>query len=170
MAGQIHNKEPCFNHFTINTGHNLVQTKEYLSEDPILHAKLKKLVKESLTQEGTKVIGNIRFRAVTEGDTYVGSVFSCIDGKEIPLLVTFGAKTEEGGKRVWKEFQDTCNNPDVVSMVNPRPRAPFVADFLFDDSLLVDIQAFDFFISGMSGSFCKYMGWAFLFSEALATR
>ena len=166
-------KEPSFNHFTINTGHNLVQTKEFFPNDPMVNAKLRKLAQESLTPEGAEVIGNVRFRAKVDDDLYRGTVFSLVDGKEIPLLLTFGAKTEKAGKRIWMDIQnelsnfDTAHIFDVAQMMNHRPRAPFVADFLFGS--VPNFQAFKFLLSGMSGDFCKCMGWAFIFPGVLAS-
>lgn len=170
-------QEPCFNHFTINTGHNLVQTKELFPNDPVSNEKLRKLAQESLTPEGAEVIGNVRFRAKVEDGLYRGTVFSLVDGEEIPLLLTFGAKTEDSGKKVWERLQNSIlKHPDAVKMKNRRPHAPFVADYIFSASFalrlfmgLLSEDELDFLGSGMSGDFCKCMGWVFLFPEVLAS-
>lgn len=158
---------PSFNHFTINTGHNLVQTKKYFSDNPVTNAKLRELAQKSLGPEGVEVIENVRLWTTVEDDAYFGSLVTLVDGKEVPILITFGAKTEDTGKRIWMEIQNALSNSDVAQMMNHRPRAPFVADFLF--GYIPNIQSFTFLMSGMSGSFCKCMGWAFLFPEAMAS-
>ena len=163
-------KGPSFNHFTVNTGHNLVQTEEFFPNDPVVNEKLREMAQESLTPEGAWVIGDIRFRCVTHGDTYEIYVFSCSDGDETPLMLSVGAKTEEAAKEMWDNIKK-CNNPAVISLMNHRPRAPFVADFLLGsiDLDIMDAQSRAFFETGMSGDFCKCMGWVFLFPEFLAS-
>ena len=169
--------EPCFNHFTINTGHNLVQTKEFFPNDPAVNEKLRKLAQDSLTPEGAEVIGNVRFRAKVEDGHYFGSVFSLVDGEEIPLLLTSGAKTEDSGKKVWEQFQNSIlKRPNAVKMRDRRPSAPFVTDYIFSTSFelrrlmgLLSEDELEFLGSGMSGDFCKCMGWVFLFPEFLAS-
>lgn len=162
-------QEPCFNHFTINTGHNLVQTKEFFPNDPMVNAELRKLAQESLTPEGAWVIGNITFKAVKESDCYAGTLFSNIGKDKIPLLTTFGAMTEEAGKRIWEEIPKWFpHNKATIAMGHRRHSAPFVVD-LFHDCCWPDMEAVRFFWSGMSGDFCKCMGWVFLFPEFLAS-
>lgn len=166
-------KEPSFNHFTINTGHNLVQTQQYFLNHPVSNAILKKLAQESLTPEGVEVIENVRLQSKARDGAYCGTVFSPVDGKAIPLLITFGARTEEASQRIWMDIQNELSNLDtahifnVAQMMNHRPRAPFVADFLF--GFAPNSQAVEFLFSGMSGDFCKCMGWAFLFPGVLAS-
>ena len=99
-------KEPSFNHFTINTGHNLVQTQQYFLNHPVSNAILKKLAQESLTPEGVEVIENVRFQSKARDGAYCGTVFSPVDGKAIPLLISFGARTEEAGQRIWMDITD----------------------------------------------------------------
>lgn len=171
-------KEPSFNHFTINTGHNLLQTEQYFPNDPVVYAKLRKLAQESLTPEGVEVIGNVRFWAVTENNMYRGKVAAQIGNEVIPLLITAGAKTEDAGKELWKILQNSIlKRPDAVKMKNQRPQAPFVTDYLFAESFALRYlmgyltsHELEFLGSGMSGDFCKCMGWAFLFPEVLASR
>ncbi len=157
---------PSFNHFTINTGHNLVQTKKYFSDNPAVNAKLKKMAQESLSPDGVEVIRNVRLWTKAKDDAYCGTVGSIVDGKMVPILITFGAKTEEAGKKIWTELQNELGIFGVAKMMH-RPRAPFVADFLFD--FIPNLQVLDFLMSGISGDFCKCMGWAFLFPEAMAS-
>ena len=159
-------KEPSFNHFTVNTGHSMVQTKQYFRNTSVINAKLRELAQESLKPEGVEVISNVRFCAKEWDDAYRGTVCTVVDGMEAPLLTTFGVKTEEAGKRIWREIQNMSSNFGLDKKMNHRPRAPFVADLLY--GFIPNSQTFEFFSSGMSGSFCKYMGWAFLFPEVIS--
>lgn len=141
---------PSFNHFTINTGHNMVQTKKNFSDDPVFNAKLRELAQKSLVPGGVEVIKNVRFWTTVKDDAYCGTVGTFVDGMMVPLLTTFGAKTEEAGKRVWMEVQNGFGNSDLAQifdftkMMNHRPRAPFVTDFLF--GLIPNLQAYTFLI------------------------
>ena len=47
------------------------------------------------------------------------------------------------------------------------PPAPFVTDFMPDNSMPPDMDSFRFFMSGISCDFCQCMGWAFLFPEVI---
>ena len=84
-----------------------------------------------------EVIENVRLQSKARDGAYCGTVFSPVDGKAIPLLITFGARTEEASQRIWMDIQNELSNLDtahifnVAQMMNHRPRAPFVADFLF---------------------------------------
>lgn len=136
-------------------------------------AILKKLAQESLTPEGVEVIENVRLQSKARDGAYCGTVFSPVDGKAIPLLISFGARTEEAGQKIWMDIQNELSNLDtahifnVAQMMNHRPCALFVADFLF--GFAPNFQAVEFLFSGMSGDFCKCMGWAFLFPGVLAS-
>lgn len=124
-------KEPSFNHFTVNTGHSMVQTKQYFRNTSVINAKLRELAQESLKPEGVEVISNVRFCAKEWDDAYRGTVCTVVDGMEVPLLTTFGVKTEEAGKRIWREIQNMSSNFGLDKKMNHRPRAPFVADLLY---------------------------------------
>lgn len=114
------------------------------------NAELRKLAQESLRPEGVEVIRNVRLWTKAEGDAYCGTVYSCVDGKNIPLLITFGAKTEKTGEKIWMEVQNELSNFDiakmfeVAQMMNHRPRTPFVADFLF--GFIPNFEAFTFLV------------------------
>lgn len=160
--------EKRFEHFTFNTGHCMFQTMKYFHPNPVVNANLRQLVQKALQPEGTKVIGNIFFKLTEEDDTYVGSVYSHVGEETVPLLITCGVKTEEAGEKLWNSIQDDFKKfPDIVRMKGCRPRAPFVADYIF--GFIPDLHAAHFFLSGMSGDFCKCIGWALLFPEVIAS-
>lgn len=161
--------EPSFNHFTINTGHNLVQTKKYFADDPVVNARLRDLAQKALQENGVSIIGNITFEAVKESDCYAGTLFSNIGKDKIPLLTTIGVMTEEAGKKIWAGLPKWYpKNKAVIAVRHRMPSAPFVVDLIFD-CCCPDMNALQFFASGMSGDFCKCMGWAFLFPETMAS-
>ena len=100
---------------------------------------------------------NVRLQSKARDGAYCGTVFSPVDGKAIPLLITFGARTEEASQRIWMDIQNELSNLDtahifnVAQMMNHRPRAPFVADFLF--GFAPNSQAVEFLFSGINLTF-----------------
>lgn len=153
------------NHFSFNTGHCALHTDNYFHQHTSLKSRFLELAQKSLQPGGAKVIGNITFEAMESDDCYAGTLFSNIGGKKVPLLTTFGARTNTAGKAFWEMFQEiTSMAPGIARTKQHSPRAPFIAECIYHDCL-PDIHAYNFFFSGKSSDFCKCIGWAFLFPD-----
>ena len=160
--------EKGFNQFMLNSGENQFRSEKHFKPGPGVNADLRKLAQATLQQGGVTIIGNMTFEAEKMSDCYVGMLFSNIKGVKIPLLITCGAKTEEAGKKIWSKFQKYYpEDKSVIAMRHRRPPAPFVTDFMPDNSMPPDMDSFRFFMSGISCDFCQCMGWAFLFPEVI---
>lgn len=158
--------EKSYQHFMFNDGHTETRTDRFLDLDMAGKAKLKEIVQRALLPEGARVVDNIVFKVEEEDGIYIGTLYSRVNGVDVPLLMTSGAKDEEAGKRLWASLQERLHwNEDVIAMAQRRPCAPFAADLIY--YCLPDEYAVKFVFSGMCGAFCKYIGWAFLFPEVL---
>lgn len=100
MRRNANTQEKRFDHFTLNTGHNLYQTKV-----PESLARLRVLAQMALCPGGGPIMDNITFEADACDDGYAMTVFFNIGWKKIPLLTTCGARTEELGQALWEELQ-----------------------------------------------------------------
>lgn len=157
------NHPSSFEHVTLNTGH--VRHSPASEMFPRSNLKLLKIAAESLKPDGIEVDHNIIFRATKENDMYIGTLFYRSKSGDIPFIITGGAKTEQAGKILWKEIHTFQDSWSPVTKIKKLPSIPFVADRLLS---CIPIQAYQSFIfTGMSGDFCRCMGWAFLFPEMM---
>lgn len=168
MHDSAEKAEKGFRHLTFNTGHCMIQSMKYFHPNPVINANLRQLVQDALQPKGVEVIDNLFFELAVEDNKYLGIVYSLVGEEKNPFLLTCGAKTEEAGVELWNYIQDLYKeHPAIVRQKEFRPNAPFVADYLC--GLHLDLDAVWFISSGISGDFCKHIGWALLFPEVIAS-
>lgn len=154
-----------FEHVTLNSGHF---RHSYLSEiDREVLLKLRRIAADAMASEGTVVADGITFEAVQEqADMYMGTLFSEFNGQKVPFLLTSGAKSTEAGKKLWKILHTTDWGIDLKfkTTIWREPGIPYVADLLLHT---ITPHAWHYISSGMSGDFCRCMGWCYLYPEII---
>ena len=157
-----------FIHFTANTGNTAVQTLNNFKPDTKTKKALSELAKKALQEDGVEIDSNTYFEAALSEDSYIGTVYAIQNGNKRPILVTGGATTKESGQQILSSIKSNFESIMDLSRLN---NLDLIPPFVLDVVLPVDLSCTGtFMLSGMSGDFCRCMGWAYLFPEVLQTK
>ena len=110
---------------------------------------------------------NIHLHATLSKDTYFCTLSELIDGKVVPMMVTCGSKTAEGGELIWPLLQQFSSQEfplfNEKALANTgAPVPPFIASCVLKNKTW---KVGKLFTRGLSGPFCAALGWGLLYPE-----
>ena len=149
----------------LNTAH---RKKIYFSEvEKGLPAKMRQLALEADCPGGTMIMENIHLHAILSRDTYFCTLSELIDGKLVPMMVTCGSKTAEGGELIWPLLQQFSSQEfplfNEKALANTgAPVPPFIASCVLKNKTW---KPGKLFTGGLSGPLCAALGWGLLYPE-----
>lgn len=149
----------------LNTAH---RKKIYFSEvEKGLPAKMRQLALNADCPEGTMIMENIHLHAILSKDTYFCTLSELMDGKLVPMMVTCGSKTAEGGELIWTLLQQSSSKE--FPLINDKrfaetgvPVPPFIASCILTNKTW---KPGKLFTHGLSGPICAALGWGLLYPE-----
>lgn len=149
----------------LNTAHT---EKIYFSEvEKGLPAKMRQLALDADCPGGTMILENIHLHAIISKDTYFCTLSELMGGKLVPMMVTCGSKTAEGGELIWTLLQQTSSKE--FPLLNERkfaesgfPDPPFIASCILKNKTW---KLGRLFTCGLSGPICAALGWGLLYPE-----
>lgn len=149
----------------LNTAH---RKKIYFSEvEKGLPAKMRQLALEADCPGGTMIMENIHLHAILSRDTYFCTLSELTGGKLVPMIVTCGSKTAEGGELIWSLLQQYSSKE--FPLLNEKafanagaPVPPFIASCVLENKTW---KLGKLFTGGLSGPLCAALGWGLLYPE-----
>lgn len=149
----------------LNTAHT---EKIYFSEvKKGLPAKMRQLALDADCPGGAMITENIHLHAILSKDTYFCTLSELIDGKLVPMMVTCGSKTAEGGELIWPLLQQFSSQEfplfNEKALANTgAPVPPFIASCVLKNKTW---KVGKLFTRGLSGPLCAALGWGLLYPE-----
>ena len=142
------------NHYTINTSHNRIS---YPGEvDKSIYFKIAKIIKKAAAGERPEVIDGTYITLTSELDCYAATLWA---DEKTPLLLTVGAKSEEGRKKVSNliinDYKGLYEETPIL------PAAPVVADVILPSCIFMPK------VLEWSGDFTRCLGWALMAPEKI---
>lgn len=137
------------NHYTVNTTHN---RKSYAEEvDKKIYLILKSMINKALNGEKVDIMDGVSITLTAEEECYVATFWL---SDNTPILITFGAKSQDGRKMVSDLIAK--NYSMILNTIPILPEAPVVADVILPGSIKrIDVLQW-------SGDFCRCLGWIML--------
>ena len=140
-------------HITLNTGHIAVYEDDSIMENDT-RSEIQRMVKDAKEVGRTEVLDGVIASVAEDEELGVYMATLYIGGnKEIPIVETTGAFTEEGAKWLWENMNEVYHIAyEDRAKATECPKVPFICDLVYPTSILVP------YTLDWTGSFAKFFG------------
>ena len=130
--------------------------------DKKLYFILRNIVEESRKNAYVYPLDELAVQITEEDDIYVATIYYVYEENKIPVVITYGSKSDHGAKKIWqyaKEFYDKVFG-GYDSTEKFQIGAPLILDIVIPAPVPLEIYA-------MTGDMSRCIGWMMLSPESV---
>lgn len=130
--------------------------------DKKIYFILRNIVEESRKNTYAYVFDELAIQITEEDDIYVATIYYVYDGNKIPVVITYGSKSNQGAKKIWQYAKDFYNRlfGGYDSTEKFQIGAPLILDIVIPAPVPLEIYA-------MTGDMSRCIGWMMLSPESV---
>lgn len=130
--------------------------------DKKIYFILRNIVEESRKNTYAYVFDELAIQITEEDDIYVATIYYVYDGNKIPVVITYGSKSDQGVKKIWQYAKDFYRKVfgKYDSVEKFQIGAPLILDIVIPAPVPLEIYT-------MTGDMSRCIGWMMLDPESI---
>lgn len=130
--------------------------------DKKIYFILRNIVEESRKNTYAYVLDELAVQITEEDDIYVATIYYVYDGNKIPVVITYGSKSDQGTNKIWQYAKDFCRKVfgGHDSVEKFQIGAPLILDIVIPAPVPLEIYA-------VTGDMSRCIGWMMLSPESI---